>query len=65
MKSIGNKKGNHNTPDNVAGNVLPVAGIGASAGGLEALETFFSNISPHTGFAFIVATHQLPGYRYM
>jgi len=62
VKSIGNKKDNHVTPDTSAGSALPVVGIGASAGGLEALETFFSNLSPHTGFAFIVVTHQQPGH---
>lgn len=43
-------------------NLLPVAGIGASAGGLEALEIFFSNIHSNSGFAFIVVTHQQPGH---
>jgi len=59
---MGNKKGHHDTPNNDAGKALPVVGIGASAGGLEALQTFFSNLSPHTGFAFIVVTHQQPGH---
>ena len=62
MKPIGNKKDHHDTPDNASGTALPVVGIGASAGGLEALETLFSNLSPHTGFAFIVVTHQQPGH---
>jgi len=60
VKPIGNKKDHHDTPDNASGTALPVVGIGASAGGLEALETLFSNLSPHTGFAFIVVTHQQP-----
>ena len=62
MKSSSNKKGNQDTPGNATSNVLPVVGIGASAGGLEALEMFLSHVSPHTGFAFIVVTHQLPGH---
>lgn len=62
MKSIGNKKDHHDKPGNAVGTALPVVGIGASAGGLEALEAFFSNLSPHTGFAFIVVTHQQPGH---
>ncbi|MCX7097640.1 MAG: PAS domain-containing protein [Methylococcales bacterium] len=41
---------------------LPVVGIGASAGGLEALEAFFANLPLQTGFAFIVVTHQQPGH---
>jgi two-component system CheB/CheR fusion protein len=62
VTSSDNKKGRHDKPDNAAGTALPVVGIGASAGGLEALQTFFSNLSPHTGFALIVVTHQQPGH---
>ena len=58
MKAIGNKKDRNNTP----GSALPVVGIGASAGGLEALESLLANLSPQTGFAFIVVTHQQPGH---
>jgi len=60
--SSDNKKGRHDKPDNAAGTALPVVRLGVSAGGLEALQTFFSNVSPHTGFAFIVVTHQQPGH---
>ncbi|MDD5319841.1 MAG: chemotaxis protein CheB [Methylococcales bacterium] len=62
MTSRDNKKDRHDKPDNAAEDALPVVGIGASAGGLEALQIFFSNLSPHTGFAFIVVTHQQPGH---
>ena len=63
MKAIGNKKDHYDKPDNAAGFApLPVVGIGASAGGLEALETFFANLPPQTGFAFLVVTHQQPGH---
>ncbi|HVW25372.1 MAG TPA: CheR family methyltransferase [Polyangiaceae bacterium] len=40
---------------------FPVVGIGASAGGLEALEAFFSEVVPNSGMAYIVVTHQAPG----
>ncbi|WP_370527001.1 CheR family methyltransferase [Methylobacter sp. BlB1] len=40
--------------------LLPVVGIGASAGGLQALEAFCSNLPLHNGFAFIVVSHQQP-----
>jgi two-component system CheB/CheR fusion protein len=40
-------------------------GIGASAGGLEALETFFSSVSPNTGMSFIVIQHLSPDYKSM
>lgn len=43
----------------------PVVGIGASAGGLEALEDFFSNMPSDTGLAFVVVTHQHPGHTSM
>ena len=39
-----------------------VVGIGASAGGLEALEEFFRHISPSSGMAFVVVSHQHPGH---
>jgi two-component system CheB/CheR fusion protein len=39
---------------------FPIVGIGASAGGLEALEQFFSNMSADTGMAFVVIQHLDP-----
>jgi chemotaxis response regulator CheB len=33
---------------------IPVVGIGASAGGLEALEKFFKNMPADNGMAFVV-----------
>ncbi len=40
-----------------------VVGIGASAGGLEALERFFGNMPENTGMAFIVVSHLDPTSR--
>ena len=37
-------------------------GIGASAGGLEALRELFSKTPVSTGMAFVVVTHQHAGY---
>lgn len=37
---------------------LLVVGLGASAGGLEALQTFFGHMPLDTGLAFVVVTHQ-------
>ncbi len=34
-----------------------IVGIGASAGGLEVLQTFFSQLNPDTNFAFVVIQH--------
>jgi two-component system CheB/CheR fusion protein len=39
---------------------LAVAGIGASAGGPEALRTFFEALPVETGMAFVVITHLHP-----
>ena len=41
---------------------LPIVGIGASAGGVEALEAFFRAVPAENGMAFVVVTH-LPPYR--
>ncbi|MCB1768729.1 MAG: PAS domain-containing protein [Candidatus Competibacteraceae bacterium] len=40
-------------------------GIGASAGGLEALESFFSHMPPDSDMAFIVVQHLSPDYKSM
>jgi len=40
-----------------------VVGIGASAGGLEALQDFFKNMPLKTGLAFVVIQHLSPDYR--
>jgi two-component system CheB/CheR fusion protein len=39
----------------------PVIGIGASAGGIEALGTFFRALPSGSGLAFVVVTHLPPG----
>ena len=41
---------------------FPIVGIGASAGGLEALDAFVGNLPADTGMAFVVVTHQHPGH---
>ncbi len=43
-------------------NSFYVVGIGASAGGLDALETFFSNMPDNSGMAFIVVSHLDPNH---
>jgi len=40
---------------------FPVVGIGASAGGLEALEEFFQNVPSSSGMAYVVISHTDPG----
>ena len=41
---------------------FPIVGIGASAGGLEALEQFFSNMPKNTEMAFVVIQHLDPNH---
>ncbi|MEB3225682.1 MAG: chemotaxis protein CheB [Synechococcus sp.] len=42
-----------------------IVGIGASAGGLQALEAFFANLPPNPGAAFVVVQHLSPNFRSM
>ncbi len=41
---------------------FPIIGIGASAGGLEALEQFFKNMPKDNGMAFVVIQHLDPNH---
>lgn len=40
-----------------------IVGIGASAGGLEALEQFFNAMPPESGMAFVVVQHLSPDFK--
>src|SRR5690349_21941636 len=40
-----------------------VVGIGASAGGLDALERFFENVPGDCGMAFVLVQHLSPTFR--
>jgi len=70
LKSASAKKGargTHSTPVEEAGvrkavRGFPIVGIGASAGGLEALKQLFDRMPADTGAAFVVVTHQHPGH---
>jgi two-component system CheB/CheR fusion protein len=42
--------------------VFPIVGIGASAGGLDALEHFFQNLPANCGMAFVVIQHLDPDH---
>ena len=42
---------------------FPIVGIGASAGGLEALEKLFKNMPENNGMAFVVIQHLDPNYQ--
>lgn len=60
-KKIGGKKPGRRAP----GQKLPgpVVGIGASAGGLEALSALLTNMPEDTGLAFVIVQHQDPNHR--
>ena len=51
-------------PKNMAANQTPlVIGIGASAGGLEALQQFFGYMPSNSGLSFVVIQHLSPDYK--
>lgn len=41
---------------------FPVVGLGASAGGIDALKTFFSHMPANPGMAFVVVVHLSPDH---
>lgn len=54
------KLGASTGPDDTAGPSVPVVGIGASAGGIEALGRFFDAMPADSGCAFVVVLHLDP-----
>ena len=42
---------------------IPVVGIGASAGGIDALRAFFAAVPPDLGLAYVVVIHLVPDYQ--
>src|SRR5712671_4752583 len=42
---------------------IPICGIGASAGGIEALENFFDSIPNDLGLAYVVVLHLAPDHK--
>jgi two-component system CheB/CheR fusion protein len=55
-----NNKTKNTTDVKILATTFPIVGIGASAGGLEALETFFSNMPASHNIAFFVIQHLAP-----
>src|SRR5689334_3677332 len=41
----------------------PIVGIGASAGGVQALQTLFEHLADHLGLAYVVILHLAPEIR--
>ncbi|WP_440874907.1 chemotaxis protein CheB [Thalassotalea sp. PLHSN55] len=56
-----NNKAQTNSFDKANG--FPVVGIGASAGGIEALEEFLSKVPANCGMAFVIVQHLAPNYK--
>ncbi|MGA2936707.1 MAG: CheR family methyltransferase [Syntrophobacteraceae bacterium] len=50
-------------PEAETADIFPIVALGASAGGLEALESFFSNMPADPGLSFVVIQHLSPGTR--
>ena len=48
--------------ESAKGPAFPIVALGASAGGLEAMEGFFMHMPPESGLAFVVVAHQHPGH---
>src|ERR1035437_6550757 len=42
---------------------FPIVGIGASAGGLEALEQFLGHVPENSGMAFVIVQHLDPTHK--
>ncbi len=60
---------NDSSPENVGAmnktGSFYIAGLGASAGGLEALQQFFSSAEPNSGVAYVIVQHLSPDYKSM
>ncbi len=57
---MSNYKIENNTKQKWSRKGVPVVGIGASAGGLEALKSFFSKVTKKSGLVYIVVIHTSP-----
>lgn len=60
LETAGSEPSPQETPAEEKGQELSVVGIGASAGGLDALTEFFSAMPPDSGLAFVVVSHLDP-----
>ena len=62
----GNKRDKHcpkDAPSRQESLLFPVVGIGASAGGLEALDLFLQNVPAGSGMAFVIVQHLDPTHK--
>ena len=49
-------------PDATEAGTVPIVALGASAGGVQALEAFFDALPADTGMAFVVLMHLSPDH---
>ena len=56
-----NNSSSRPSPDDA--NALTIVGIGASAGGLAALKTFFQHVPEDSGLAFVIVVHLAPEHK--
>lgn len=63
QKDLETKKPKSDNTVNSKSDQFPIVGIGASAGGLEAMEQFFGNMPPDCGMAFVVIQHLDPDHK--
>ena len=61
MRTSSTQKKNGKTSSKRAG--FPIVGIGASAGGLETLEAFFSKMPSEANMAFVIIQHLSPNFK--
>jgi two-component system CheB/CheR fusion protein len=57
------RKKNPSNSDNGTSSQLTVVGIGASAGGMEAMVEILKNLSPDTGLAYVYIQHLSPDHK--
>lgn len=53
------------SPKAARGEAFPIVGIGASAGGLEALEQFLATVPADSGMAYVIVQHLDPNHKGM
>ncbi|NCP86279.1 MAG: hypothetical protein CO094_12135 [Anaerolineae bacterium CG_4_9_14_3_um_filter_57_17] len=59
------RRGSETRVEQPTRSTFPIVGIGASAGGLEALEIFLANVPADSGMAFVIVQHLDPTYKGM
>ena len=57
-----NSNGNHSLQESKQEDNFLIVGVGASAGGVQALKSFFENVPPDSGAAYVVILHLSPDH---